>query len=434
MRYLSSACGVALSCLAVLGGGWAENAKAAGFYLQDQSVKGGGRAYSGEAADMGAESLWWNPASIAGIERSESYSGITGIFVNSTVTDHGSTVGHLGGGPRAIGGNDRVDNPVSNGILPTGAFAYRINGQWAVGMSVTSPFSFVTKYPTDSWTRYTALTSRLTTIDLQPTLAWRPTRWLGIGVGPNIEYTVAALSNALPNLFPGQPDGQQTLHGNGWNVGYNVGIQLHLTERLVFGAAYRSRVKHELSGKLDVSGLTGLLAGQNFRADAGANFTTPWAATFGLRWKATDRLTLNAQTVRQGWSTFDAIYVTSPVKSQTSENYRDTLNGAFGIDYQVTPRWVMRSGVQYDPTPTPGPTRDARVPDANRWLFSIGTSVLVGKQLSVDASVTYVDFQNSAINRNATAYGGTPVQVPVGLRGTVEASGVVAGIGTRLWF
>lgn len=433
MRYVSKACGVALSCLAGLGG-WVGDARAAGFYLQDQSIKGGGRAYSGEAADMGAESLWWNPASIAGIERSESYSGVSGIFVNSKVTDHGSTIGHLGSRTTAVGGNDRVDNPVSNAVLPSGAFAYRINGQWAVGMSITSPFSFVTKYPGNSWTRYTALTSRLTTIDLQPTLAWRPTSWLGIGVGPNIEYTVAALSNALPNLFAGQPDGQQTLHGNGWNVGYNVGIQLHLTDRLVFGAAYRSRVKHELSGKLDVSGLTGLLAGQNLRADAGANFTTPWAATFGLRWQATDRLTLNAQTVRQGWSTFDAIYVTSPLKTQTNEAYRDTLNGAFGIDYQVTPGWVMRTGVQYDPTPTPGPTRDARVPDANRWLFSVGTSVLVSKRLSVDASVTYIDFQNTAINRNATAYGGTRVQVPVGLRGTVDASAVVAGIGTRLWF
>jgi long-chain fatty acid transport protein len=47
--------------------GLASPALAGGFYLQDQSTKASGRAFSGEVADTGAESLWWNPASIAGM-------------------------------------------------------------------------------------------------------------------------------------------------------------------------------------------------------------------------------------------------------------------------------------------------------------------------------------------------------------------------------
>ena len=43
-------------------------AHASAFYLQEQSVKGAGRAFSGEVADQGPESLWWNPAAIAGQE------------------------------------------------------------------------------------------------------------------------------------------------------------------------------------------------------------------------------------------------------------------------------------------------------------------------------------------------------------------------------
>lgn len=433
MKLLATAGAVTLSCMALLGGGACHRAMAAGFYLQDQSVKGGGRAYSGEAADMGAESLWWNPASIAGIDQSEIYQGVAGIIVNSTAVNHGSTIDYFGHTLPVLG-SDNVNNPVKDGILPTGAFAYRIDDQWAVGMSLTSPFSFVTKYPADSWTRDAALTSRLTTIDLQPTIAWRPIRWLGLGIGPNVEYTVAALSSALPNLSPLLADGTQTLHGNGWDVGFNAGLQLHITDRLTFGAAYRYQVNHELSGKLDVANLVGPLAGQDLRTDSGAHFTTPWAATFGLRWQVTDRLALNAQAVRQGWSAFDAIYVTSPVTTQTSEAYRDTLSGAFGIDYQVRPGWIMRTGLQYDPTPSPGPTRDARVPDANRWLFSLGTSVKATSRISIDASVTYIDFQKSAISRDASAYVGTPVALPVELSGDVEASGVVVGLGTRLWF
>ena len=59
-------------------------AHAAGFYLQEQSVKGAGRAYSGEVADQGVSSLWWNPAAIARSGR-EAYVGVHAVFVDATV-------------------------------------------------------------------------------------------------------------------------------------------------------------------------------------------------------------------------------------------------------------------------------------------------------------------------------------------------------------
>ena len=49
----SLAAGVALLALAA-----ASQASASAFYLQEQSVRGTGRAYSGEVADKGVGSLW----------------------------------------------------------------------------------------------------------------------------------------------------------------------------------------------------------------------------------------------------------------------------------------------------------------------------------------------------------------------------------------
>ena len=83
----SLAAGVALLALAA-----ASQASASAFYLQEQSVRGTGRAYSGEVADKGVGSLWWNPASIAGIEKSEGYFGLNMIQVNSKVTTTGSSI------------------------------------------------------------------------------------------------------------------------------------------------------------------------------------------------------------------------------------------------------------------------------------------------------------------------------------------------------
>ncbi len=410
--------------------GWAS-----GFYLQDQSARGTGRAYSGEAADQGADSLWWNPASIAGIERSEIDSNLAGILIWSKAEDRGSTINRFGR-VFPVGGSGSSSHVVANGLLPSTAAALRLNDSLSVGLAVTSPFSFITQYETASWARYAALTSRLQTIDIQPSLAWRPTSWLGLGAGPNIEHTLAALSSALPNLSPLQGDGTETLHGEGWNVGYNVGLQLHLLDdRLTFGASYRSRIEHSLHGQLDVVGLTGFLAGQNFHAgNARASFTTPWAATFGVRYRATRRLTLDAQVVHTGWSEFDAVRITRPVNATTPEGYGDVTSGAIGVDYAMTPRWILRAGVQYDPTPTPDGARDPRVPDADRVLLALGTTVSVTPRLAVDAGVSYLDAGFSHIDRNASAYVGTPLSTPIRLRGEVKASGLILALGTRLQF
>ena len=408
--------------------------RASGFYLQDQSARGTGRAYSGEAADQGAASLWWNPASIAGLQSSEIDSSLTGLLLWSKARDQGSAISRFGQTAPVGGGN--TTGVVSNGLVPDTAIALRLDDRWALGFAATSPFSFITQYDSASWARYAALTSRLETIDLQPTLAWRPVSWLGIGGGPNIERTLAALSSALPNLSPAQPDATNTYHGEGWNVGYNVGFQLHLLDdRLTFGAAYRSRIEHSLDGHLDIAGLSGFLAGQNLAAgDAKASFTTPWAATFGLRYRATRRLTLDAQLVRTGWSEFDSVRITYPVSSTTPENYHDVTSGAIGLDYAVTPRWVVRAGVQYDPTPTPAQERDPRIPDGNRVLLAVGTSLDVTRRLTIDASALYLDVAPSHIDRNASAYAGTPVSTPVQLRGVVNSTGLVLALGTHLRF
>ena len=90
--------------------------------------------------------------------------------------------------------------------------------------------------------------------------------------------------------------------------------------------------------------------------------------------------------------------------------------------------------MQYDPTPTPDGTRDPRIPDANRVLLAFGTSIDVTRNLVIDASALYVDAGPSNINRNASAYAGTPVSTPVQLRGEVNGSGVVLALGTRLRF
>jgi long-chain fatty acid transport protein len=68
-------------------------AMAGSFYLQEQSTRGAGRAYSGEGADTGVQSLWWNPAAIARSGR-QAYVGAHGLILDSAVDDRGSTINY----------------------------------------------------------------------------------------------------------------------------------------------------------------------------------------------------------------------------------------------------------------------------------------------------------------------------------------------------
>ena len=77
--------------LAVLMASAAAPAFAGSFYLQEQSVRGAGRAFSGEAADRGVGSMWWNPASIARSGREVSV-GMHAIRIDSEVKNAGSYV------------------------------------------------------------------------------------------------------------------------------------------------------------------------------------------------------------------------------------------------------------------------------------------------------------------------------------------------------
>ena len=428
------AAGVAVATLVV-----ASQASAAAFYLQEQSVRGAGRAYSGEVADRGAASLWWNPAAIAGLETNEIYGGVHFVQVDSQVNDLGSTLTRPvipGGLTTPVGGEPRAGGPINNGIVPNFAAAFRINDKLAVGLSAAAPYNFTTDYNSRSWTRYDALKSNLKTIDVNGTVAYRVNDMLDLGVGVSAQYTDAELTSALPNLSPLLADGSSSLKGEGnWDYGWNVGAQVHAGSNLTIGASYRSEIKHELDGKVVVSGLLGPLAGANVNTDGVAKITTPWMANLGARWQVNDKTTLNASVSRIGWSEFDKIVVTyTGGGSVSQQNYKDTTTVAVGVDYDVSPKLTLRAGVQYDPTPTPDVGRTARVPDGDRMLYAIGATGQVTPSLKLDAALSYISFDDTKINRTETIYAGTAAATTLNLKGDVGGSAVVISTGMRWSF
>lgn len=413
----------------------ASAAHAGAFYLQEQSVRAAGRAFSGEVADTGAASLWWNPAAIGGMTGGDSAFGISAILPKGKVTNNNTLIKRpTNAAPVAVGGDQVSKDPINNGYLPSGSIAYGITPKVALGLAISSPYSFTTNYDSTSWVRYTADKTMLRTFDIQPSIAFAPNEHISLGVALNAEHSKASLSNFLPNLSALQPDGHQTLKGNGWDFGWTAGAQFR-TDRITIGGSYKSSVKHVLDGDVITAGLLGPLATQNGTISTKATFRTPWQATFGARFKATDKLTLNGQIVRFGWNKFDTIRLGAPINAALPENYKNTWSFAGGLDYAVNEKWTLRSGIQYDQTPTRDGNRDARVPDGDRWNFAAGTSYNLTPGFTIDAAANYLTVKNASIDRTTAAYAGTAVQTPILVNGELrKASVLVFALGGRLRF
>ena len=413
-------------------------AAASGFYLQEQSVRGYGRANSGEVADQGPASLWWNPAAVGwdeGGSRLSASFGATGILPTGRVEDRGTLIDRPGAPPAPVGGGPLQRDPVQKGVLPSSAFALRLGDRLALGLAITSPYSFTSDYDDSGWQRYSGIRTRLLTLDIQPSIAFAPTDWLSLGAGLNIEYSDAFLSNALPNLAPGSADGRIRLDANGWDLGWSVGAQLRPAPRVTIGVAYKSSVKHEIDGSVEISGLVGPLAGRNVAAASSARFATPWQLTLGARAGVGAATTLNVQAARVGWSKFERIDFGPPLNSSIPEGYKDIWSLAFGVDQQAGERLTLRAGIQFDATPTRDATRDPRVPDGDRVNYTLGGSLRMGERLTLDAAAGLIVSASGPIERDEAFYAGTAAETLVLSSGRVENSRVIVlALGGRIDF
>jgi long-chain fatty acid transport protein len=433
-RRAALAAGTATAFVALAG-----QAHAAAFYLQEQSVKATGRAFSGEVSEQGAQQMWWNPAAIGGISSAQSYFGLDAILPRANASNNNTLVARPGQAPTAVGGSQNEHDPINNGFLPNGGFAMPLNEHWAIGITATSPYSFTTNFAGDSWARYSADKTRLRTYDIQPVIAFS-TGGLSIGAGPNIEYSKATFSNALPDpLSPLRPDGEQALKGDGWNVGFSAGFQFH-TDKIDMGVSYKSAIKHKLDGSLAISGIAapiGALINTSVTG-AHASFTTPWMVNAGLRYHITPQFVLNGQITRTGWDKFDAIQLSNlgALGNQTlPEDYHNTWSYAVGFDYAVTPVWTVRGGVQRDLSPISAGERDPRVPDGNRWNFALGTSYKLTRHVTIDAAASYDKIKGEPIDKTTAAYVGTPLQTVILTSGELRNSrALVFGLGGSITF
>src|SRR6266481_3412512 len=182
----------------------AQPVQAGSFALNEQSVSGLGTAYAGGAAQANdASTIFFNPAGIALLDQGEFQLGGHFAAPQATFTNEGSHYNlpntpvnglRLSGGN---GGDGGVAHLLPNIYLSQPVFRNPQYGDLTIGVGLSVPFGLETDYRPGWVGRYAGLRTKLTTFDIQPTIAYRLFDRISLGASLDIQYASGRLTQAI---------------------------------------------------------------------------------------------------------------------------------------------------------------------------------------------------------------------------------------------
>jgi long-chain fatty acid transport protein len=430
----------------------AGQASGASFALAEQNVMGLGNAFAGAAATAeDANTVWFNPAGLARLNFTQFEVAVHFITPSAKFNNQGSQAAlgqPLGGTGGDAGGT---------AVVPNLYASMAINDEWHLGLGINAPFGLKTEYD-DGWLgRYQALKSEVKTININPAVGWRATKdfWLGAGASyqqfkatltNNANYTAALAqgygqaaaagqipASSIPALIGATSglDSFVSTTGDDWSWGWNVGAMYSIggdanndNGAARFGLAYRSKIKYNITGNVDITNptpptLTGALAPFNpvvqgvsaqlnqtrlYNGGVSLDVTVPDTASLSYYQRLNDTWDILGDVTWTGWSSIQQLAIVRTSGPSTGSatvlpfNYKDTWRVSGGVNYQYSEKIVLRAGVAWDQTPVNEADTSARLPDGDRTWLTLGARWKYSREMNFDVGGAYIWVQDPSIN------------------------------------
>ncbi len=385
--------------LAAVAAGFSTQAFSGGFALIEQGASGQGVAYAGAAA-IGEDSstVYFNPAAMTRLSGQQIIFAGHIVAPQSDFKNNGSTT--FASTPLSGANSEGGET----GFVPNFYWTAALDSGLHVGVGVNVPFGLATDYDAGWVGRYHALKSEITTININPSIAWKLTDTVSVGFGLSYQYIDVELTNnidsyaACLNLEPAacggltaapglaSQDSAAKLEGDDSTIGWNVGVLFDIGKNDRLGIAYRSAIKHDIEGNATFNLNAGLqpvadgataATGFNILQDTALVAIAQLPQTFSLSYVSdiNTNWTFLADYTWTGWSDIDTIEVVlaggAPGRDPTLElAFRNTNRIAVGAHYKPGNDWIFRGGLAYDETPIRSDAqRTARIPGNDRtWL------------------------------------------------------------------
>lgn len=380
-------------------------ASAEGYQVNSLSARQNGMGHTGVAQKLGAESMIFNPAGMAFMDRTVDFSGtFSAAFSHceATLPDNSQW---------------KTNNDPSTPL----AFSLGFN----IYKTLKAGVSFYTPYGSgidwgENWPGAVLNQSvALKTFTVQPTVAWRFLPNLSVGAGAMVTWgtvdlnkglvsgsSFSALLSSMGASWPAA-DTPASLNLKGKAnvaVGVNVGLLWDISSRVSVGASFRSCMNMKVeSGKaaLTYANATAQTLLQNrLNVLDQADFTAsmPCAAVWnlGVAYRPIDRLLLAFDAQLTQWSAYKSLdieflsEILAPYNQHIEKNYRNAMTYKLGAEFAATKRFDVRLGLMVDTTPVRSDCYNPETPGMTRISPSVGFSFRPLSFLSIDAALLYV--------------------------------------------
>jgi len=350
---------------------------------QDGFASARGEAFVATADNPSA--IYYNPAGITQIEGSNLRGGLYGIYLDPSFRPPPNA-------PNS-GNTYHIENTLA--AVPQFFYTHTLESlPLSLGLGVYAPYGLGVQWPQDTGFRSVALESKLTYLRFNPVMAIKLPYNISFGCGMMVDYSKINLEQGLRrNQLPSPFTDFFRFEGDGWALGYNLGLLWKPHEKISVGASFRSSAKITMDGHTEVELFP--IIPTTYRSPARADFTFPLTAVLGIAYRPTPKWNLEVDVDYTDWRSFGTITIhqTSP-NNNVQPNPDFTLNWQpswmyeFGVTRYFDNGWHMSAGYVFNENSVPDANYTPLIPDQDRHFFSIGTG-RKGKRFDFDVAYQF---------------------------------------------
>jgi long-chain fatty acid transport protein len=318
-----------------------------------------------------ASAVYYNPAGISQLEGDQIRSGIYGIYFDPTFR------------PPDTAPNSGTTYHVKKkeAVAPQLFYTHEIKDTpFTFGFGSYAPYGAGLEWPDDTGFYSVGKSSQITYLRVNPVLSVKVLPGLSVAAGVMADYSKIELKQGLS--FDATSANYFKYNGDGFSMGYNIGVLWQAHSTLSVGATFRSATKFSTKGQTEFES-------QPFypvtRQNADAEFEFPLTAAAGISWRPSHKWNLEVNVDYTDWSTFDSITIhqanPTPLFAVPQDMPVDLYWNASwiysaGVTRYFDNGWNVSAGYSYNQNSVPDTYYSPLVADLNRHFISCGVGFI----------------------------------------------------------
>ena len=355
---------ISLLSPAIWAGGWNNN------LIGCRAIALGG-AFAGIADD--ASAIYYNPAGLSFLE-----SGFT-VSINAfnarPIYEYSDSLG------------TDLESRV-NYSMPQLFFTFKASDRLTLGFGAYVPYAGGgMEWNESSLDLY--IESYMGIISLTPTLAYKVSEQLSIGINLNIYRSILEDTRTMDYV------GTVVTKENGSALSLGIGLMFKPVERLSLGLDIRGPARMKMTGKTTVPITDPTLGSFEVALSSETQFNLPWDFEVGVAYRISDKFLFSTGAQYTMWSALDTIDKTlknvpgyGDQETVQPMNFKNIFLWRAGLEYVATEGLSLRVGVGIDRWATPEETLDFSNIDVDKFSLLGGIGYQSGK-IRLDVVVAY---------------------------------------------